>query len=94
MEDEMKLTLIQTEKGLLLEGREPGKELEFYDLDGEGGKATKVSFTPWNEDYKAVAGVETATYDSEDTDSFWSALSTILESAKAKKVKLPDYAAV
>jgi hypothetical protein len=89
----MKLTLIKTKSGLLLEGRAPGKELEFYDVDGEGGKATKISFAPWNEDYKPVAGVKTATYDSEDTDSFWSALSIVLNSAK-KKVTLPDYAAV
>lgn len=88
------LTLIKTDSGLLLEGKAPGKELEYYDVDGEGGKATKVGFAPWNQDYKPVAGVKTATYDGDNTDSFWSALSTVLKSAQAKKVELPDYAAV
>lgn len=90
----MTLTLINTEKGVLLEGRAPGEELEFYDVDGEGGKATKISFAPWNQDYRPVKGVKTATYDSADTDSFWSALSIVLKSAQKNKVTLPDYAAV
>lgn len=88
------LTLIKTESGLLLEGKAPGKELEYYDVDGEGGKATKISFAPWNQDYKPVKGVKTSTYDGDDSDSFWSALSTVLESAQAKGVKLPSHAAV
>lgn len=88
----MTLTLIRNEKGeLLLEGREPGEELEYYDLDGEGGKATKISFTPWNQETAPVEGVETAEYTNDDT--FWSALEIILTSARAAGVELPDYAA-
>lgn len=89
----MKLTLIRNEKGnLLLEGREPGEELEYYDVDGEGGRATKISFAPWNQEIAPVAGVATAEYESDD-DSFWSALETVLTSARATGVELPDYAA-
>jgi len=88
------LTLVQNDKGdLLLEGREPGQELEYYDLDGEGGKATKVSFAPWNQAVIVVEGVATAEYDGEDIDSFWSALEGVLTSARAAGVQLPDYAA-
>lgn len=88
----MRLSLIQTQNGLLLERNEPGEELEYYDLDGEGGPATKTSLTPWNEEYQYVAGVVSVDYD-DDSDSFWCALQTVLESARANGVDLPEYAA-
>lgn len=87
------LELVATKDGLLLQGSKPGEELEYYDVDGEGGKATKISFTPWNQEVRAIEGVKTASYDSDDEDSFWSALETVLTSAREKGVSLPDYAA-
>ncbi|MCI0488940.1 MAG: hypothetical protein L0229_20300 [Blastocatellia bacterium] len=90
----MTLTLIKTENGsLLLEGSGPNGELEYYDLDGEGGEATKISFTPWGDNLVTVEGIETAEYDDDDNDSFWTALETVLSSARAAGVKLDDHAA-
>jgi hypothetical protein len=95
MANARELTLIKTEDGaFLLEGSQPGLELEFYDVDGEGGKATKISFAPWNQEYERVPGVVTATYWEGDTDSFWNALTAVLESAQVAVVPLPGHAAI
>lgn len=82
-----KLELVKTESGdLLLKGYCPGETLEFYDLDGEGGKADKITFTPWNQELEAIEGVTSSEYETEDDDSFWTAFEEVIESAKAKKL--------
>lgn len=82
------LQLIKAERsGLLLQGREPGKEFEYFDLDGEGGKAHSTPVTPWNEQIEYLG--EEVEYNFDDTDSFWSARSDVLTSAKNNGVKLP-----
>jgi hypothetical protein len=45
------LSLISTElNGFLLKGDHTSHgELEYYDVDGEGGKAAQTSVTPWNQ---------------------------------------------
>lgn len=86
------LTLIKTSDGnYLLQGVCPGEELEYYACDGEGGEATKIGFTPWNEDVEIVPNVRSAKYDSDDSDSFWEALDRVLKSAKRHGIRLPDY---
>lgn len=90
-----KLQLIQTKDGtLLLEGSHSGETLEYYDVDGEGGEATSVSFTPWNQEVKTFSNVATDTYEDDDTDSFWSALSTVLASAREQGIELPAHNAL
>ncbi len=84
------LNLISTTRnGILLKGEESGEELEYYSLDGEGGKATKTPVTPWNqeEEYLGVS----CEYDLDDSDSFWSAQQAILKEAKSKGFEMPDY---
>lgn len=44
-----------------------------------------------NGSWEIVDGVVTDDYDPEDTDTFWSALDTVLKSAKAQGIRLPDY---
>lgn len=88
------LNLINTSRnGLLLKGEEPGEELEYYALDGEGGKATKTTVTPWNQE-ETYLGIERQ-YDLDDEgDSFWTAQQEILVEAKEKGIELPDYAEI
>lgn len=89
------LSLIRTKEGnLLLEGRCPGETLEYYAVDGEGGPATSINFAPWNQAITYVHEVETADYEGEDTESFWNALTTVLQSARDKGIELPDYNAL
>lgn len=84
------LRLVNSTKGLLAESTAPGTELEYYSLDGEGGRATQCSFTPWNEDLVYV-GID-VDYDDSDDDDFWAALEEITAVARRKGVALPDYA--
>ena len=89
-----KLEMVRTEKGtLLLQGYNPSEELEYYDLCGEGGKESKISFAPWDQELSSVPHVATAEYDDDDSSSFWAALKTVLTSARAAGVLLPEYAA-
>lgn len=90
-----KLQLIQTKNGtLLLEGSHPGATLKYYDVDGEGGEATSISFAPWNQEVKTFENVQTDTYEDDDTDSFWSALNTVLTSAREQGIELPAHNAL
>lgn len=89
----MKLQLIHTSNGLLVEATAPGEEIEFYDVSGEGGKASQIAFAPWNQHTYPIEGVDTAEYNPEDTDSFWYALQLVLTSARNQGIALPDHAA-
>ena len=85
------LNLIRTERsGLLLKGETPGEELEYYDLDGEGGKASKTTMTPWNQREEYI-GIE-HDYDADDEgDSFWTAQDFIVKEAIRKGLEVPCY---
>lgn len=87
------LNLVKTSKGsYLVQGTDdPTRNADFslYDLDGEGGDP----FAFGNQTWEIVEGVESAEYDPEDSDTFWSALETVLTSARAQGIELPEYAA-
>lgn len=87
-----KLTLVKTDKsGYFLQGTgDPSRNADFslYDLDGEGGDPFALGNTTW----EIVSGIESAEYDPEDTDTFWEALTVVLESAIAHGIEIPDYA--
>lgn len=85
------LSLIKTEcNGLLLKGEQVGEELEYYDLDGEGGKATETPVTPWNQEEEYLE-IEHE-YDIDDEgDSFWTAQDFIVKEAIRKGIEVPKY---
>ena len=68
MKPSFKLELVKTENGsLLLQGSCPGETLEYYDV--EGGKATSISFAPWNQTLTYFPNVQHAKYDASADDT-------------------------
>jgi len=85
------LSLVRDADGnLFLQGAsDPSQNADFslFDVDGEGGDP----FAWGNRTWEIVHGVSSCEYDPEDSDSFWTAQQSVIESARKAGVELPDY---
>lgn len=84
------LSLVKSSDGdLYLQGLgDPSQNADFslYTLDGKVGDPF-AGASEWH----LVAEVPSLEYDPDDSDSFWSAQSEIIETARSKGFEIPDY---